>query len=320
MDIEQKLIIAIKNDNLSVVKYLVFEDPSIVNCTAMYFEKPIHVACIYKKLKILKFLVSEGGNINSRGYSGNTPLHVASSIDNNVEILEYLISLGCDLKIKNDDNKTPIQISTVENIKYFLSRGINCDISFLKNSHQQEIMDFLATPKIYQEKKKKTLTLEDLSRDLVKAAKKCDLDLIRFLVDNGANVNVRNDDGCTPLHFACESGEIDIVEYLVFKGADLEVETFEETPLFKAVSQGHSKVVKYLIDNGANIDVRDAYSGCTLLQKAQMSYNEVIIEMIEDKLKEKKEKELENLLLKKADFEFIQKWCKNQGYIIGKKI
>jgi ankyrin repeat protein len=73
--------------------------------------------------------------------------------------------------------------------------------------------------------------------------------------------------GTTPLHLASEHGHINIVEYLVNKGANVDPKNeniimflssdilfHEITPLHFASSNGHIDIVEYLVNKGANID------------------------------------------------------------------
>ena len=60
----------------------------------------------------------------------------------------------------------------------------------------------------------------------------------------------------TPLHFAAEAGQTDIVEYLIAKGADVNAENIKgETPIQFAADKGHKKVVKLLIEKGADFSL-----------------------------------------------------------------
>lgn len=77
-------------------------------------------------------------------------------------------------------------------------------------------------------------------------------------------VNDRDAFGNTPLHYACKRGDIEVIEFLLKKGADPNVENNEgKTPLFylnpKAVS-----AIKMMLDYGANPRVEDKH-GKTLL-------------------------------------------------------
>ena len=66
-----------------------------------------------------------------------------------------------------------------------------------------------------------------------------------------------------PLIMASKNGHLEVVKFLVDAGADVNVYVSgDETPLIGASWNGHLDVVKYLIDEGADINktVRDSYS------------------------------------------------------------
>ncbi len=80
------------------------------------------------------------------------------------------------------------------------------------------------------------------------------LELIEYLVSVGANVNLRDLDGDTPL-LVCESAEV--FELLRSKGADAEaVNNDQEDILKKAVEDENEDLIKYLIENGFVKDPR----------------------------------------------------------------
>jgi len=73
------------------------------------------------------------------------------------------------------------------------------------------------------------------------------LEVVKFLVSQGANVNALNDAGNTPLHWAALLGELQVVEYLLSQGADPCIHNeFQRTPLDEALGKGHSSVVSVL--------------------------------------------------------------------------
>jgi ankyrin repeat protein/transglutaminase-like putative cysteine protease len=60
----------------------------------------------------------------------------------------------------------------------------------------------------------------------------------------------------TPLHFAAQAGQTDIVEYLIVAGVDVNAENIRgETPLQFAADKDHRKVVELLIEKGADISL-----------------------------------------------------------------
>jgi ankyrin repeat protein len=69
--------------------------------------------------------------------------------------------------------------------------------------------------------------------DVIEKAGRADpLDAIKLFVDAGADVNAINDLGNTALHYAAQTGATRIIEFLVSKGAKLDVQNFQnKTPL-----------------------------------------------------------------------------------------
>lgn len=70
------------------------------------------------------------------------------------------------------------------------------------------------------------------------------------------NINITNKDasGETPLHYAAGMGYIELAEFLITKGADLEAKSIDGyTPYLEAISQGKVDLAKMLQLNGANI-------------------------------------------------------------------
>ena len=62
----------------------------------------------------------------------------------------------------------------------------------------------------------------------------------------------------TPLHCACEQGQLSIVQYLISKGANIEAKnTSGMTPLHDASSWSKIDVIKFLISKGANKNAKD---------------------------------------------------------------
>ena len=74
----------------------------------------------------------------------------------------------------------------------------------------------------------------------------------------GADVNERNKQGWTPLHFATVRGKTECAEVLICKGAKLDLRTgTEKTPLHLAADRGFLEIVGLLVEGGAEIGAQD---------------------------------------------------------------
>ena len=88
---------------------------------------------------------------------------------------------------------------------------------------------------------------ERLARELLNAVHRDDTDKVKTLLESGANPNHSVEDA-PPLHTACGNGNIEIVRALVTRGADVDkCDQQGWTPLHFACWWGHKTVVVYLI-------------------------------------------------------------------------
>ena len=102
---------------------------------------------------------------------------------------------------------------------------------------------------------------------LAKTAEIADL-----LLRHGANVNARDSQGNTPLHFSVMNGNIDVTQYLIDNGANVNAAmddgpTFLEngwTPLHIAAVKGNTQLLNILIENGSNINSTGTFNDTPL--------------------------------------------------------
>ncbi len=89
-------------------------------------------------------------------------------------------------------------------------------------------------------------------------ASRRDATWIRFLTGNGANPNIADKDGDTPLMISARLGHVEGVEALLKAGAHVDPSTATgETPLIFAVHRRDVPLVRVLLKNGANPDRTD---------------------------------------------------------------
>ena len=102
------------------------------------------------------------------------------------------------------------------------------------------------------------------------AAEKGSLADVKRHLAKGEAVNAVDQAGKRPLHYAAERDHMDVVEYLIAKGAEVDVPGGREghTPLMNAADNHHMKVVDYLIAKGADLNAKGADYHFTELQLA----------------------------------------------------
>ncbi|KOC09055.1 hypothetical protein AFLA70_189g002451 [Aspergillus flavus AF70] len=92
-------------------------------------------------------------------------------------------------------------------------------------------------------------------------AEKGHTNVLRFLLDHGAELDATDFAGRTALHYATTRGHTDSVSVLLEQGADTELaDEFGRTPLHVAVELGYEAVVRLLVREGADPNARIAGS------------------------------------------------------------
>ena len=105
----------------------------------------------------------------------------------------------------------------------------------------------------------------------------------QVLIDAGADIETKDVEGHSPLHFACRSGSLDIVKLLVRAGAGVRVMDYEgHTCLTIAASCGHTETVRYLVGlKEVEVDYADDEDGTALHLAADNNHADVVQVLID---------------------------------------
>jgi ankyrin repeat protein len=87
---------------------------------------------------------------------------------------------------------------------------------------------------------------------LTAAAKEGRLDVVRYLLDEGADINLRTPSGKTAVELACIRGRLEIAALLLARGADTSPRASGWIPLMGASGKGHTDVVELLLAHGCD--------------------------------------------------------------------
>jgi len=112
-----------------------------------------------------------------------------------------------------------------------------------------------------------------------------DLAEVKKMIEKGANVDKKDIAGQTPLMWAAGSGGLEMVKYLVENGAEVNAVSGKQgrgTPMIYAAAANQIEVVKYLLENDADINLTTPYQNETALMWAvAMGYTEVVKLLVE---------------------------------------
>ncbi|XP_075065851.1 ankyrin repeat and KH domain-containing protein 1 isoform X2 [Mixophyes fleayi] len=243
-------------------------------------------ACMDGHVAVARLLLDSGAQVNMPADSFESPLTLAAC-GGHVELAALLIERGANLEEVNDEGYTPLMEAAREGheeiVALLLAQGANINAQTEETQETAltlaccggfaEVSDFLV---------KSGADIElGCSTPLMEAAQEGHLELVRYLLTAGANVQATTATGDTALTYACENGHTDVAEVLLQAGADLEHESEGgRTPLMKAARAGHLCTIQFLIRKGANINRATANNDHTVVSLACAGGHLAVVEQL----------------------------------------
>lgn len=228
MDIlKRKAIILITMITLLLSQHLLFADDEFNE----------FATCIYKKdIKCVRELLANGVDVNIREQTmGSTPLIVACSLEGTYEIIELLIAKGADVNVKGSYGYTALMWAAENShktVELLLKNGADVNVKGVDGmtAFIQSIFGILsgsvttAVCDLFLEKGSNVndqLTGADATgwSALLFASSNEKLDLVKYLILNGADINLKAKDGTSAMSLALKNKNEDIIKILKANGS-----------------------------------------------------------------------------------------------------
>ncbi|MFC2145871.1 ankyrin repeat domain-containing protein, partial [Acidobacteriota bacterium] len=151
--------------------------------------------------------------------------------------------------------------------------------------HQAVARGQLEAVKTLVEKEPGCIHLKDKqgSTPLYYAAGGSSREIVKLLIQKGANVNAANFEKVTPMHVAAYAGRVPIAQLLIEAGADINARNaFGDTPLHWAVFYGRKELVNLLVEKGVNVDAKSD-EGTFFLHEGAAGGHEKLVNMLIEK-------------------------------------
>ncbi|VDK65945.1 unnamed protein product [Onchocerca ochengi] len=239
-------------NRVEVLKYLLEKDAN-VEARDTGWLVPLHNACAYGHLIVAELLVKHGANLNAADKWGYTPLHEAA-LKGKFDVCKLLLLNGADPKHKGRDGKIPFDVvkEGADDV-YDLLRGDEAVLEAAKEGDVEKIRKIVIPA---------TVNCRDVrgrfSTPLHLAAGYNNLEIVRFLLENGAEVNLKDKGGLIPLHNASSFGHLEIASLLIECGAEVNhPDKWGYTPLHEAAQKGRTQICSLLLNNGADVTLKN---------------------------------------------------------------
>ncbi|KAG8193909.1 hypothetical protein JTE90_011464 [Oedothorax gibbosus] len=267
IDIEYQLLEAAKAGDTEVVKRILSSHLPVVNCRDVDGRQstPLHFAAGYNRVSVVEYLLQHGADVHAKDKGGLVPLHNACSYGH-YEVAELLVKFGANVNVADLWKFTPLHEAAAkgkyEIVKLLLKHGADPS---KKNRDSHTPLDLV---------KEGDQDVGDLLRGdsaLLDAAKKGNLSRVLKLV-TPENINCRDSQGrnSTPLHLAAGYNNLEVAEFLLEHGADVNAQDKGGLiPLHNASSYGHLDIAALLIKYNTVVNATDRWGFTPLHEAAQ---------------------------------------------------
>ena len=191
-------------------------------------ETALHKASREGHAQIVHFLLEYGANLEIKSRDGYTPLHWAAK-SGDLKILIMLLEDGADINSKGQYQRTPLHMAT-------------------HNNRYHCVNHLLAQPDIHIDSQ--TDEKDHLLSPLMIAAMYGFLELVKLLVNAGANLTLRSEEG--------------------------------DTALVHAIYSGYHKSVNFLLQSGAKFDCSGKHTFPALLEHSKKKNSTDVIDILEN--------------------------------------
>lgn len=211
---------------------------------------PLLLAVEKGHIGVLELLIKHEANLEISDPDGFTPLIMSAEL-NHPELLQILLDAGADIEAEDKAERTALDWAII-----------------MQSTDVETILRVIDAP-------------SSAEKSFIAAIQTNNIDAVKALLENGADVNEPAYTTKTPLHYASHSRNKEILTLMMTEGADLEAKTEQGfTPLFYAVGFNLDNC-RILLEAGADVDGIDNWKRTNLNVAAAQGLTEVAAILLE---------------------------------------
>ena len=256
---EDNLWGAARLGDLDDIKRYLAEGADINELSPQTNISPLSWATMMGHTDAVKLLIQRGADLNVRQEDGGTPMHIAVALGR-AEIAEILIKEGADVTAKNKAGQVPASGLYIPwGMLKFMTGMFDIELE------QKEVE--AGRKKIAEMLKIKTPSQpQKVANNVWDAVFIGDINMVKKAIADGLDVNARNPQSGDPLLFTASlMGHTDIIAFLLEKGADINIQNREgNTSLHAAAFLGRADAAQLLLKHDINVNARNIQGGSAM--------------------------------------------------------
>ena len=237
-----------------------------------------------KNIEKIKALLESYQNVNECDSLGVSPLMYAIN-EQNIDIIKLLLQYKADINYKTPAKRTPLMIATqlgnVDIVKLLIenkaSTKTEIPLIFISIEHKKkEMIDFYLP-------KTDVNTVSQYDNLLTISIIAQDVDIFKKILPKTKHlINKKSPGGIYPLFLSISLGNVEIIKLLLESGADINIKNENgETPLNMAIIQGgNPELIDLLLKFKANPNTQGYYNMSALMIATQYKRPQIIKKLL----------------------------------------
>lgn len=215
-------------------------------------EKKFFHAVKQRNLYKLDRMIARGFDVNCTNKKGITALYIAIA-NEDIKLIRYLVYRGADIDFEKRGVDTPLEyacyLKRYKSIKELIRLG--CNVNNMGCQY---------------------------------AAAYGNNKLVKFLLKKGYDINWKDSEGYTALHWAVQEGHLETVKLLIENGCDINImDAAGHTPLYVAAGENRSEIAKYLLEHNADANLNNDTSP---LEIAKAFGNKEVVKVLKEYIRQ----------------------------------